>query len=133
MENSRNGTHPIGYCAGWQEHNLENLLTKVDETTAHLILADQEKRKIFISYYHHDGHSSYKDACLCYKQYLLDNTLLLGLKLVDELRHCLVCGTFTDGYARLRDEHMTQWTLCQDHMKREFIENIFEVFETFQS
>lgn len=79
----------------------------------------------------HGGHETQEDAELCYKAYLLDNELLLNRKISNQMLRCRVCKKYTDGYARVGEYHM--YVLCEEHMTREHVANLFQVYESWES
>ena len=106
------GSHPTGYCAPYKTldpalHFPESVYDKMQET-AHK--------------HHTDGHDTKEEACLCYRNYLLDHHLRFD-KMSNQQLRCEVCKEYTEGYAQIEYKMIV---LCDKHRNRESVEEIFK-------
>ena len=79
----------------------------------------------------HGGHETATEAQDCYKQYLLDNQLFLGLEMSNQMLRCRICQQYTNRMARIGI--YTHFVLCGDHMEREFVDKLLEIGESWES
>lgn len=112
--------YKTGYCAGWRE------VTDAEEAQIPGLRADVEKRRPNQDKYHTHGHDTAEEACECYRQYLLDNTLRLrpAPETPKTLHRCECpeCAEYTAGQASVGD--MNIWNLCDGHRTREVVEQL---------
>jgi hypothetical protein len=111
---------PVGYCSKYYEWT-EELFKRlgIPENDPNIERARSFKHK------HHDiGHSTEKEACECYREYLLDQKLKLMLEKSDVQHKCVVCGEWTTNYAEVDTKY---FDLCKDHNNREEVEKLFGV------
>lgn len=111
-------THPVGYCAGWQE-------PAKTEQNAHIYpyLVDHAKKMQEHKHkFHTDGHETFEEAVECYRQYQLDTTLRLDGEDPESQQKCEECGTWTQGRAIVAHQSMV---LCDEHRTREVVERKF--------
>ncbi len=116
----RNDGHiwPVGYCRKYEEWWV-----RFEEQFGHRPNQDEIDRCIANQHkYHSEGHATDDEACACYREYLLDHHLRLGLECSDAQYKCKVCGAWTSLYAEVDMRH---WTLCEQHNNREEVEKLF--------
>lgn len=111
----RQGQHvwPVGYCSGR------------DPDAG---CADQT-----LSKFHTGGHETKEEALACYKRYLLDHYLRLDGFLTDEGSECKICGVATRKMAHVRGEAIFFAHLCDEHLNRESVEQIFTIGECWST
>lgn len=122
------GRNPVGYCSCYRE------FTDVDDWLSESVRNTENAKMIKNKHkYHTDGHATEEEACECYKQYLLDNSLRLTPKLENpsQLNKCKVCGEFCSGYAVVGECEFI--TLCEKHCNRDEVEKICTVGEMWIS
>jgi hypothetical protein len=110
------GVRPVGYCApwmNWPKDWQERMRLKYDQ-----YVAERDR-------YHTDGHETPEEAAACYKRYVLDHELDLTRVNSDAQYKCVVCGEWTQGYARVG--WTRQYALCDQHRTREQVELLYEI------
>ncbi len=110
---------PCGYC-----HAYKPIAEDAAWATKEMITQWNAQEAPFASKYHDDGHASKAEAAECYRLYLLDHQLQLGRKTEGVQHHCLICGEWTEGVARL---DMESWPLCEEHNNRVEVEKLFNL------
>jgi hypothetical protein len=117
--NSREGTHPVGYCHAYRPFTPE----RCTWMTAQQCDKENTEQAPFVAKYHADGHATELEACECYREYLLDRRLRLydPPSDPDTLHKCAVCGAMTAGMAEVDMEH---WFLCDAHRNRAEVEKL---------
>lgn len=77
-------------------------------------------------------HGSIEEACEHYKQYLLDNMLVVDDKPNAHAQYkCKICDVFTSGYVHVGNYRM--FILCADHRTRENVSDLLKVGESWES
>jgi hypothetical protein len=112
---------PVGYCDG----DFDKVKKRILDCD---ILPNREaevvKLEKFASKFHSNGHATCDEAVECYRQYQLDQHLRLNKhENPAELRRCAVCGTWTGHHA---DIGMTTFDLCDQHLGRNWVEELFK-------
>lgn len=113
---------PVGYCAGWTDWGID--IAKMHPAANALAVSLKAK-------YHVHGHETAEDACACYKQYLLDQSLTLGIESDFAQFKCQVCGEWT--MLRASVGRWYHFELCPKHNNRESIETLFTIDESWES
>jgi len=118
---------PIGYCAGWHwDEDGTLLLPKA------LVDRETEKLQKFRGHFHKKGHKTAAEACECYRKYILDTQTTY--ENFDRARRCICvvdkCMEWTDSYAELAGGDYTFY-LCEKHMNRRTVTELFQVNETW--
>jgi hypothetical protein len=108
---------PVGYCDKYQEWWLDfhKWGFHVNEHEKQLYQAHEHQ-------HHTDGHTTADEARECYRRYLLDQRVRLGMRF-EQQSHCQVCGEWTDMYAEV--DH-TPFTLCKKHNTQKQLELLFK-------
>lgn len=116
----------IGYCAGWEsleKEKFEQVLGKESPLTE-LSLVQAKQLEAFKHKFHTSLHATEEEACDCYREYCLDQSLILDNSNPAGQRRCISCGDWTDKYAQV--EHSVFY-LCEKHCTREEVEKYYKV------
>lgn len=112
-------TYAVGYCHAFRPYS-EKEVKEWHIPPEKVKIHDDRKPK-----YHTHGHDTEKEACACYRQYLLDTKLHFydDNPTADTQRKCKVCGVFTSGYGEVDCGELIP--LCQAHRTRATFERIY--------
>lgn len=110
---------PCGYC-----HAYTPISSEAVWATPEMIQQWNAAEAPFAPRYHADGHATKAEAAACYRDYLLDHQLQLGLRDPLSQHRCVICGEWTEMHARL---DMESWTLCELHNHRVEVEKLFNL------
>lgn len=119
--------YPAGYCAGWEELTAEVIEKRYGSLYVQEMLTAQEARRPFQTKYHRSGHSRRHDACLCFREYLLDQCLHPNNFLRREApRVCNVplCPEPVTGFIEL-GVIGRYFDLCETHLDRNGVARVF--------
>lgn len=106
--------YPVGYCCEYKE--IDPKLIPISE-------AEQESYRVTAHKHHADGHETEKEACECYKKYLLDHRLSLNRKMSNQQEKCKICGEWTQGFAEIDCQ---LFVLCGKHNNIESVETLYK-------
>lgn len=109
--------YPTGYCQEYKEFSeddIKNFYISESQIKEH----EDTKTK-----HHCCGHDTYGEACECFKQYMLDHRLRLGLKMSNQQLKCEACGDWTQNYIEIDYRVMP---LCEKHNNRETVESLYK-------
>lgn len=107
-------TYPIGYCCAWVEHKN---ITDPD-AREYYNLRRRHKDK-----YHIAGHKSAEEAAACYKQYLIDNEIMVAD--YEPEAPCNECGK--DTIKLLYVNNWPTFRLCEKHLIGPFLEKNLKI------
>jgi hypothetical protein len=130
--NRRTGTYPVGYCGGWwldEKFDPQRFIWMDEEQYNHEVA----KHIPFREKYHTNGHATKEEAYECYKTYMLDLYLDFDKVDTDHQNKCKVCGEWTQKGAWIRGGHMHEWDLCDKHLNRETVEQLFDIGDSWHS
>ena len=125
-------TYPLGYCAGlrlWTEETCRGIVHLSGDDLKEWIRTENARLSKFESKYHRDGHPTKEQAELCYREYLLDNSLRFLMakdlgRAPEQLNKCVECDAYTANFCEIRN--WMQWNLCDAHANREVVERLFK-------
>lgn len=109
---------PVGYCGGLP--NWDGVKGIMPDA---VIEEGKKEQAPFLDRYHTHGHATAEEAQECYRRYLLDQRLRMGLKLSDQQQKCVECSAWTQGLAMI--DGSTHLVLCEQHQAREVVERHF--------
>lgn len=119
---------PVGYCHAWVEPQLKPI-EGMDGAYAWgpppEIPVTKEWLERYTSHkhrYHDNGHPNKLEAANCYRDFLLDNRLVLHQEHADAQYQCAVCGGWTQLFAEIENQ---TWVLCETHNNRLNVEKLF--------
>lgn len=112
-------TYPVGYCHEWKELTPGVLSEEVCKDY-------NEDYGKFKHKYHTSGHKTEKEACNCYKEYLLDSSFQ-KLDQRDGQYKCQECGKFTQNLILVGIDTKFAFHLCEEHAKPRFAAKYFEI------
>lgn len=114
-----------GYCKEYSDPDTWQSVRKY--------MSDEEVEQIrsFKEKYHNHAHETEKEACDCYKEYMLDHRLKLGMKDNNTQRKCENCKEWTQCMAGVGFYRM--WNLCEKCQTREIISELYSVGESWES
>jgi len=128
--NDRTGTAPIGYCAGWREETLEAMQKRLgDVELGEMCFRKQEEERELQHKYHEDGHETAEGACACYKECLLDNSLIPG-ELLGTQNRCRVCDKWTQHVVTVSGQ---VFPICETHDMRKSVDQLLKVGRSIHS
>jgi hypothetical protein len=113
---------PMGYCCEFREPNDD--LFEWPEWEKRLMRANKDK-------FHNNGHATAEEASKCYKSHQLDFRLRLDGVTHKTQHPCEICQEWTQKTASVGAWH--QWHLCDKHLNRESVEELFYVGESWSS
>ena len=117
---------PTGYCREYSDPDTWDAWLRK-------CMSEEEIAKIrsFKDKYHNHGHANEKEACNCYKEYMLDHNMSLGRKDSSTQRKCEKCNEWTQGLAGVGAYKL--WHLCEKCQTREVISELYIVGESWES
>lgn len=122
-------SQPWGYCREYKP---------IPEDTQYLpaetIRQENEKMEPLRGNFHTNGHATEKEACECYKRFLLDTRLSLRTSEPEDANQqhrCEVCKKFTACYAMVGPYRI--FTLCPEHETRENVAALLKVGQSWES
>jgi hypothetical protein len=115
---------PIGYCAGFREYTPEQRKAFLMNDNWY---AKYEANR---AKYHEDGHATSEEACECYKQHELDESLHFDVDSHSKQK-CEVCEEWTEKRAMVGGYR--HFVLCEKHANREEVEKLYTVGESWES
>ena len=128
----QNTIHPVGYCAGFTDYAFEekerNGIVYYEYKGIPWSKEAKETYEKYKDKYHTDGHATADEAAQCYKQYLLDNRLMLNRKMSNMQKKCEICGEWTSLMAQLDGYHI--FILCEKHQTIEDAASLYHVSGT---
>lgn len=120
--------YPIGYCKGFQPLDLHPTLS------GHYQGAKRERLYEFSGKYHVSGHSTYDEACQCYKEFILDNHFKINEvgpgKNGTHTCDISGCGAWTTKMAEVANNY---FFVCTGHANRETISKLLSVDSSIES
>ena len=105
----------IGYCSGWDGWSDEHKQLALGPDYQSIFSAYEDREKPFLSKYHSSGHDSLEDACICYKEYLLDHLVIEHSRSAVPEK-CENCG---EPVEKVIDIYGQLLVLCEKHNSRE--------------
>jgi hypothetical protein len=123
-----NMVYPIGYCHKFVDLSEDKFVGeyyRVNKGALEKLYASSGK-------YHTSGHSTYEEACGCYKEYLLDNSIHVGED-KDTMFRCDICSGWSNTWVTVGFGVGIHLNLCPEHTGRQFIEKLFKVGESIHS
>jgi hypothetical protein len=133
VTNSRMGTYPTAYCAGWTVWSEET--ARLLNTTISALERDQVRRHGHVrGKFHVNGHPTKQDAERCYYEFCLDH--LQEFERPDIQRCCQVCTAWTS--KGLHEIEIGGWFmspvwLCDDHRTVDHVRHLIPFSEGMSS
>lgn len=118
-----------GYCREYEPLAEDGRVISAEMAEQH-----NAQMEPLIGNFHADGHATEKEACDCYKRYMLDTALRLQTEEpanASQQNKCRICQKWTACHAGVGPYFLV--TLCPEHQTRESVESVYEVGENWQS
>lgn len=120
--------HPIGYCTGWRgdpdDAEKERLTKTFGEGFVEGLQREWDQKRSHKDKFHRDGHATAEEAEACWRAYRFDTELRFH-ESTSTQKVCQVCGVWTPKYAELGHEFPERFDLCDAHLTRECVEQVF--------